>query len=76
MNNQELMQKMREDIKKVMKAICQKDDIPYNFITCSETQKLASQMTPDSTKTSSLMFGINASNKTRKLNIYDFAGNE
>ena len=40
------------------KAISQKDAIPYNFVTYSEAQKLASQMTPDETRTSSLMFGI------------------
>ena len=40
------------------KAICQQDAIPYNFITVSEAQKLASEMTPNSGKTSSLMFGI------------------
>ncbi len=40
------------------KAISQKDAIPYNYVYCSEAQKLASQMTPDGTRTSSLMFGI------------------
>ena len=39
-------------------AICQKDAIPYNWVYCSESQILASQMTPDKSKTSSLMFGI------------------
>ncbi len=40
------------------KAICQKDAIPYNFIRCREAEKLASAMSPDESKTSSLMFGI------------------
>ena len=40
------------------KAISQKDAIPYNFIYRREAQKLASKMTPDSNKTSSLLFGI------------------
>lgn len=40
------------------KAVSQKDMIPYNFVTCGEAQKLASQMSADSTKTSSLLFGI------------------
>ena len=40
------------------KAISQKDAIPYNYVYCSEAQKLASKMTPDSNKTSSLLFGI------------------
>ena len=40
------------------KAISQKDAIPYNFIYCSEAQDLAKEMTPSSSYTSSLMFGI------------------
>ena len=40
------------------KAISQKDAIPYNYVYCSEAQKLAKEMTPDSSKTSSLLFGI------------------
>ncbi len=40
------------------KAICQKDAIPYNWVTCSESQSLANEMTPNSSYTSSLMFGI------------------
>ncbi len=40
------------------KAISQKDAIPYNFIYCSEAQNLAKEMTPSSSYTSSLMFGI------------------
>ena len=40
------------------KAICQKDVIPYNYVTCSEAQSLANEMTPNSNYTSSLMFGI------------------
>ncbi len=48
----------RIDISTSPKAISQKDAIPYNFVTCSEAQKLANEMTPDSSKTSSLLFGI------------------
>ena len=48
----------RIDIASSPKAICQKDAIPYNCIYYSEAQKLASQMTPNSTKTSSAPFGI------------------
>ena len=40
------------------KAISQKDAIPYNYITCSEAQKLANEMTPDSNYRTSLLFGI------------------
>ena len=40
------------------KAISQKDAIPYNWVTCSEAQSLAKEMTPNSSYTSSLMFGI------------------
>ena len=40
------------------KAISQKDAIPYNYVYCSEAQALAKEMTPGSTYTSSLMFGI------------------
>ena len=48
----------RIDILTSPKAISKKDAIPYNFVTCSEAQKLAKEMTPDSSKTSSLLFGI------------------
>ncbi len=48
----------RIDISTSSEAISQKDAIPYNFIYCNEAQKLSSQMTPDSNKTSSLLFGI------------------
>jgi len=40
------------------KAVSQKDMIPYNYITCSDAQKLAKAMADNSEKTSSLMFGI------------------
>lgn len=94
-------------------AVSKPNQIPYNFVTCSEAQKLSSGMSTDTSKTSSLLFGIQwdltckffennsnltkydiksdstdwgnysntllktgASEKTKKLNIYDFAGNE
>ena len=41
------------------KAIIQKDAIPYNFVTCSESQSLAkSVLTENSERTTSLLFGI------------------
>ena len=40
------------------KAVSQADRIPYNYVTCSEAQTLASAMSTDSSKTSSLLFGI------------------
>ena len=70
------------------KAVSQKDMIPYNYITCSDAQKLAKAMADNSEKTSSLMFGIqwdlmlkyieksksNAENASI-LNIYDLSEN-
>ena len=46
------------EIGKSLKAISQKDAIPYNYIYCGEAQTLAKEMTPNSNYTSSLMFGI------------------
>lgn len=40
------------------KAVSQANQIPYNFVTCSEAQTLASGMSTNSDKTSSLLFGI------------------
>lgn len=40
------------------RAVSKKDMIPYNFVTCSQAQKLASQMSINFNKTSSLLFGI------------------
>ena len=42
----------------LQKAICQKNAIPYNWVTCSEAQSLANEMTPDNKYKSSLLFGI------------------
>ena len=39
-------------------AVSKADMIPYSYVYCSEAQTLASKMSPDSRKTSSLMFGI------------------
>ena len=47
-----------DNVSTAPKAISQKDAIPYNYVRCSEAQKLAKEMAPDSSKTSSLMFGI------------------
>ena len=41
-----------------LEAKSQKDMYPFNFVTCSQAQTLASAMSTDSSKTSSLMFGI------------------
>ena len=40
------------------KAVSKRDMIPYNYITCGEAQKLASEMSEGTDKTASLMFGI------------------
>ena len=39
------------------KAVSKKDMIPYNYVTCSEAQQLANEMSTGN-KTSSLMYGI------------------
>ena len=38
--------------------VSQANQIPYTFITCSQAQKLATEMSTDDKKTSSLLFGI------------------
>lgn len=43
---------------KTGKAVSKPNQIPYNFVTCSEAQDLASGMATDENRTSSLMFGI------------------
>ena len=45
-------------IGKSLKAVSQKDAIPYNYVYCSEAQALANEMSPDGNYVSSLMFGI------------------
>ncbi len=40
------------------KAISQKNAIPYNWISCNEAERLASQMSPNSSYQSNLMFGV------------------
>ena len=39
-------------------AKIQRNLYPYNFVTCSQAQTLASNISPDKSKTSSLLFGI------------------
>ena len=39
-------------------AVSKANQIPYNYVTCGEAQTLASGMSTDSSKTSSLLFGI------------------
>jgi len=34
------------------------DQVPYNFVTCSQAQGLASGVATDTNKTSSLLFGL------------------
>ena len=41
-----------------LEAKSQPDMYPFNYVTCSQAQTLASAMSTDSSKTSSLMFGI------------------
>ena len=41
-----------------LEAKSQADMYPFNYVTCSQAQTLASAMSTDSNKTSSLMFGI------------------
>ena len=48
----------RDITKDSPKAVSQADRIPYNYVYCSEAQTLASAMSTDSNKTSSLLFGI------------------
>ena len=40
------------------KTVSKRSMIPYNWVTCEEAQNLASKMSPNSNKTSSLLFGI------------------
>ncbi len=40
------------------KAISKRNAIPYDFVTCGEAQYLAKRMNPDTSRISSLMFGI------------------
>lgn len=54
--NKELARTSHSDIE--LKAVSKKNAIPYNYITCSESQKLASKMSPTSNMTSSMLFGI------------------
>ena len=39
-------------------AVSQANRIPYNYVKCSEAQSLAGRMSPDTSKTCSLLFGI------------------
>ncbi len=39
-------------------VIIQKDAIPYNYVTVSQAETLAKELSPDSSRTSSLLFGI------------------
>ena len=39
-------------------AVSKADQIPYNFVTCSQAQTLSSGMSTNTNKTSSLLFGI------------------
>ena len=56
------------------KAVSQANSIPYNYLYCSEAQKLASEMSTDSTKTSSLLFGIQWDLVCKYLEVNAFNG--
>ncbi len=51
-------EKLSTTINAFAKSNKSKNAIPYNWVTCSEAQSLAKEMTPNSNYTSSLMFGI------------------
>ena len=53
----ELARKYGDDIS-TTQIVIQKDAIVCNYVTCSQAQILSSNLSPDSTKTTSLMFGI------------------
>ena len=40
------------------KPVSRVDQIPYNYVTCSQAQALSNNISTDTTKTSSLLFGI------------------
>ena len=46
------------DSNKTEGAVSKPNQIPFNFVTCSQAQTLSSGMSTDSSKTSSLLFGI------------------
>ena len=47
-----------ETISTVPEAVSKANMIPYNYVYCSEAQALAKKMSTDTSKTSSLLFGI------------------
>ena len=47
-----------ETISTLPEAVSQVNMIPYNYVYCSEAQALAKKMSTDTSKTSSLLFGI------------------
>ena len=47
-----------ETISTFPEAVSQANMIPYNYVYCSESQVLAKKMSTDTSKTSSLLFGI------------------
>ena len=58
-NNTSLAKQSHIDITESSpKAVSKPNCIPYNFVNCSEAQKLASRTIINGTSTSSLMFGI------------------
>ncbi len=56
--NFELARTSKENPIDEEQVIIQKDAIPYNYVTCSQAETLAKAISPDSSKTSSLLFGI------------------
>ena len=62
-------------------AVSKQNQIPYNYVVCSQAQKISSKMSNDINKTSSLLFGIQwdlvckfIEEKT-SLSIYDLKSN-
>ncbi len=56
--NFDLARTAKENPIDTTQVIIQKDAIPYNFVTVSQAETLAKELSPDSSRTSSLLFGI------------------
>ena len=56
------------------KAVSQANRMPYNYVKCSEAQSLASEMSTDTSKTSSLLFGIQWDLVCKYLEVNVFNG--
>ncbi len=56
--NFDLARTAKENPIDTTQVIIQKDAIPYNWVTVSQAETLAKELSPDSSRTSSLLFGI------------------